>query len=73
MRVISFFLGSRFETKAIWEKRTMRYRIRPLELWVFSLLVAMVGVAAFHQYQESERANQPAGPYQMTVKAHRAG
>lgn len=48
-------------------------RIRPLELWVFSLLIAMIGVAALHQYQANERANQPSGPYQMTVKAHRGG
>ena len=51
----------------------MRIRIRPLELWVFSLFIAAIGVAVLHEYQESVRANEPAGPYQMTVKAHRAG
>jgi len=49
----------------------MRSRIRPLEVWVFSLLVAMVGVAALHEYRANERANEPPGPYKMTVKAHR--
>ena len=72
MHVISFFLGSRFETKATWEKRNMRIRFRPLELWVFSLFIAAIGVAVLHEYQESVRANEPAGPYQMTVKAHRS-
>jgi hypothetical protein len=49
----------------------MRHRIRPLELWVFSLFVAVIGVAAFHQYRAYEAAKQPAGPYQMTVTLHR--
>jgi hypothetical protein len=49
----------------------MHLRIRPLELWVASLLVAMVGVAAFHQYRAYERANEPPAPYSLTVKAHR--
>jgi hypothetical protein len=49
----------------------MHLHIRPLEIWVFSLLVAMVGVAALHQYRAYERANAPPTPYQMTVKAVR--
>lgn len=51
----------------------MRFRIRPLELWVFSLFVAAIGVAALHEYQANQRANEPSTPYQMTVKAHRSG
>ena len=51
----------------------MRHRIRPLELWVFSLLIAMVGVAAFHEYRAQERAKEQTGPYQMTVTLHRGG
>jgi len=47
----------------------MRSRIRPLEVWVFSLLLAMVGVGAYHQYRANERANEPVTPYTMTVKA----
>jgi uncharacterized short protein YbdD (DUF466 family) len=46
-------------------------RIRPLEVWVLSLFVAMAGVAAYHQYRANERANEPPTPYTMTVKAHR--
>lgn len=46
-------------------------RIRPLEIWVLSLFVAMVGVAAIHQYRLSERTSEPPAPYSMTVKAHR--
>ncbi len=49
----------------------MRIRIRPLELWVYSLLVAMVGVGAYHQYREQQAANEPVAPYSITVKAHR--
>lgn len=49
----------------------MRLRIRPLEVWVFSLVLAMVGVGALHQYRAYERANAPPTPYQMTVKAVR--
>lgn len=44
-------------------------RIRPLEVWVFSLFLAMAGVAAYHQYVANERANAPVTPYGMTVKA----
>ena len=44
-------------------------RVHPLEIWVFSLLVAMVGVGAWHQYLANERAKQPPAPFTMTVKA----
>lgn len=44
-------------------------RIRPLEVWVFSLFLAMAGIAAYHQYQANERAKAPATPYELTVKA----
>jgi len=46
-------------------------RIRPLEVWVFSLFLVMIGVGAYHQYLANERANQPSTPYSMTVKVHR--
>ena len=46
-------------------------RIRPLELWVFSLFLAIAGVAILQQYMANERANQPVTPYTLTVKAHR--
>jgi len=49
----------------------MRMHIRPLELWIFTLVLAMAGVAAFHQYRAYERANAPPTPYQMTVKVVR--
>ena len=46
-------------------------RIRPLELWVFSLFLAMAGVAIYHEYLASESAKAPAAPYSVTVKGHR--
>lgn len=46
-------------------------RIRPLEVWVFSLFLVMLGVGAYHQYLADERAKAPVTPYTMTVKAHR--
>ena len=33
-------------------------RIRPLELWVFSLFLAMAGVAIFHEYQANESGDR---------------
>jgi uncharacterized short protein YbdD (DUF466 family) len=46
-------------------------RIRPLEVWVFSLFLAMAGVAIYHQYMANQRASAPTAPYSMTVKAPR--
>ena len=46
-------------------------RIRPLEMWVFSLFLIMIGVAGYHQYLANERANEPSAPYSLTVKVHR--
>jgi len=45
--------------------------VRPLEIWVLSLFVAMAGVAAYHQYMAHERAKAPVAPYSLTVKAQR--
>jgi hypothetical protein len=53
--------------KVLTEERIMR--VRPLEVWVFTLLVAMVGVGVYHQYLANERAKAPAAPFSMTVKA----
>lgn len=49
----------------------MQMRIRPLELWVFSLFLAIAGVAVLQQHLANDRANAPTAPYQLTVKAHR--
>jgi hypothetical protein len=46
-------------------------RVRPLELWVFSLLFAIAGVVFLHQEIARERAKEPNAPYSMTVKAPR--
>jgi hypothetical protein len=46
-------------------------RIRPLEVWVFSLFLAMAGVAIFHQYMANQRASAPTTPYSLTIKAQR--
>jgi len=46
-------------------------RVRPLELWVWSLFLAIGAVAALQQYMAYERANEPVAPYSMTVKASR--
>jgi hypothetical protein len=46
-------------------------RIRPLEAWVFSLFLAMAGVAVYHQYMANEQAKAAVAPYSLTVKAHR--
>jgi hypothetical protein len=46
-------------------------RIRPLEMWVFSLLLAVAGVAMLHQYMADQRAAAPQAPYTMTVKVAR--
>ena len=46
-------------------------RIRPLEAWVFSLFLAMAGVAVYHQYMANERAKAPVAPYSLTIKAQR--
>lgn len=46
-------------------------RIRPLEVWVFSLFLAMAGVALYHQYIANQRANAPVAPYSLTIKAQR--
>jgi hypothetical protein len=67
---LSFFPGFAFLNPKDLKGET-RMRIRPLEAWVFSLFLAMAGVAVYHQYMANERANAPVTPYSVTIKAQR--
>ena len=44
--------------------------VRPLEIWAFSLFLAIAGVVIFQQHLASERASAPVAPYSLTVKVH---